>query len=329
MVVGPVRSGSQTREHVAPRSPAAIDRRDRTALRATIRSGLPSSGWSVSRALPHESQEGSIISPTPSNRTHLSIRLIAAAVLPFLLLAFVILYLSPDSSGDRFAWGIQPHMTALYIGAGYLGGGFLLFWVAMGQPWHRVQHGFLPITAFTWSMLAATLLHWDRFDLDHFPFQLWLVLYVVTPLLIPSVWLWNRREDPGTPEVGDKRVPLVARAGMLAAGTAFGVLSMIGFLSPALLTRLWVWQLSPLTARVIAGWLALLAVGGLVIGRESRWSACRIGLGAISLWHLLVVVGALWNVEDFGDAGLFNWYLVLIGLGLAGSMGLFVVMERR
>jgi hypothetical protein len=121
--------------------------------------------------------------------------------------------------------------------------------------------------------------------------------------LIPYLWLRNRREDSGTPEVGDKTVPLVARAGMLVGGSGFGILSLIGFFAPEALARLWVWDLSPLTARVMAGWFALLAVGGWAIGRDTRWSAWRIGLGAISLWHLLVVVGALWNIEDSATPG--------------------------
>jgi hypothetical protein len=79
----------------------------------------------------------------------------------------------------------------------------------------------------------------------------------------------------------------------------------------------------------MAGWFALLAIGGWAIGRETRWSAWRIGVGAISLWHLLVVVGAFWNAEDFGEAGLFNWYLVVIWTALAGVAVLTYVMERR
>lgn len=255
-------------------------------------------------------------------------RLVAALVVPVLVLAFVILYFNPNLSGERFAWEIKPNMSNLYIGSGYLGGAILLLWVALGQPWHRVRHGFLPITAFAGSMLVATLLHWDRFDLDHFPFQIWLALYVITPFLIPYIWWQNRGEDSGAPEPGDKFVPTVARAGMLIAGTGFGVLSLIGFFAPDLLARIWVWQLSPLTARVMAGWFALLAVGGFVIGREIRWSAWRIGIGAIFMWHLLVVIGAFWNVEDFGEAGLFNWYIVVVWLALANMAGLFLSMER-
>ncbi|MCA9983797.1 MAG: hypothetical protein KDE59_05875 [Anaerolineales bacterium] len=35
-------------------------------------------------------------------------RLVALLVIPFLLAAFVILYLQPESSGTRFAWEIRP-----------------------------------------------------------------------------------------------------------------------------------------------------------------------------------------------------------------------------
>jgi hypothetical protein len=268
------------------------------------------------------------MSAAPSDRTYPLTRLVAALVVPVLLLAFVILYLNPDSSAERFAWQIKPHMTDLYMGAGYLGGALLLFWVAVGAPWHRVQHGFLPITAFAASMLLATVLHWSRFDLDHFPFQLWLVLYVITPFLIPYIWWRNRGEDPVIPEPGDRTVPLTARVGMLVAGAGFGVLSVIGFVAPDLLGRLWVWELSQLTARVMAGWFALLAVGGYLLGREIRWSASKIGMGAISLWHLLVAIGAFWNVEDFGETGLVNWYLIVVWLALAAIAGLYLVMER-
>jgi hypothetical protein len=41
------------------------------------------------------------------------------------------------------------------------------------------------------------------------------------------------------------------------------------------------------------------------------------------------VVGAFWNIEDFGDAGLFNWYLVVIWTALAGVAVLTYLMERR
>jgi len=53
-------------------------------------------------------------------------RIVAVIVVPFLWLAFLILFFTPDLSGERFAWAIKPHMTAMYLGAGYLGGSWLL-----------------------------------------------------------------------------------------------------------------------------------------------------------------------------------------------------------
>ncbi len=99
----------------------------------------------------------------------------------FLVAAFIVLYFLPDESGQRFAWQINPAMTAAWMGAGYLGGAYFFVRVLLGKRWHRILPGFRALTAFTWAMLVATPLHWSRFDLGHRLFQIWLVLYVVTP----------------------------------------------------------------------------------------------------------------------------------------------------
>jgi hypothetical protein len=247
---------------------------------------------------------------------------------PFLVLAFVILYFFPDQSGERFAWAIKPHMTAMFIGAGYIGGAYLFVRTALGGPWHRVAPGFLPVTAFTLSMLVVTILHWGRFDIRHFPFQLWLILYLVTPFLVPYLWIRNRAEDTGAPEAGDAVVPAVARWGMTLIGAVIGVFALIGLVFPSVLIGIWVWPLTPLTARILSGWFALLAVGGLTIGRETRWSAWKVGLLTIGLWHTLILVAALLNPADFAG-GVVNWYTVSVVLVLGGMGGLFLFMQRR
>jgi hypothetical protein len=48
-------------------------------------------------------------------------RIVSAIIVPFLVLAFLILYFYPDESGQRFAWAIYPRIQAMYVGAGYLG----------------------------------------------------------------------------------------------------------------------------------------------------------------------------------------------------------------
>lgn len=125
-------------------------------------------------------------------------RIVAVIVIPFLWLAFLILFFNPDSSGERFAWAIKPHMTARYMAAGYLGGSWLFINAIFGKRWHRIAGGFLPITTFTWFMMVSTFLHWDRFS-NNLGFYLWLVLYVVTPFLVPVLWNYNRKMDSGEP----------------------------------------------------------------------------------------------------------------------------------
>lgn len=255
-------------------------------------------------------------------------RLIAALVTPVLLLAFVILYLYPELSAERFAWEIKPKMTAAFMGAGYLGGAWLFTNAIFGRRWHRVAPGFLPVTTFTIAMLLATILHWSRFDLRHFPFELWLGLYVVTPFLVPWLWWRNRRVDRGTFEAEDPPVPGTARWGLGLLGAGILIFGLAGFIAPTRLIALWPWTLTPLTARVLSGWFGLLGMGGLMISRERRWSAWRVGLQSIALWHALVVAAALRNQSDF-PGGVWNWYLLSVAAVLIGMLVLYVYMERR
>ncbi len=263
---------------------------------------------------------------TPNNQIFRSTRLISAVVVPFLVLAFIILYFYPNLSGERFAWKIQPNMTAVFMGAGYLGGAGLFINAIFGRRWHHIAAGFPPVTTFTVAMLLATALHWDRFDSRHFPFILWLGLYVITPFLVPWMWLRNRVTDPGIPEANDLLVPVVARWSLRLLGVFLFVFAVVGFIAPQWVIGLWPWQLTPLTARVLSGWFALLGVGGIVISRDPRWSAWRVGLQSIGLWHILVVIGALFNQADFFN-GLLNWYLISVTLVLIGMAVLYIQME--
>jgi hypothetical protein len=262
------------------------------------------------------------------DRIFMFTRIVAAVVVPFLVLAFIILYFMPETSGERFAWDIVPNMTAAFMGAGYLGGSWLFLNAIWGKRWHRVAPGFAPVTAFTISMLLATVLHWERFDPGHLPFQIWLVLYVITPFLVPFIWWRNRVTDPGTPEPGDQVVPAAARWALVGLGVVLLSFAILAFVAPERVIALWPWQLTPLTARIMGGWFALLGVGGLVIGRESRWSSWPVGLQAIGIWHVLVVIAAVLNPGDF-PGGLLNWYLISVVLVLAGMVALFVMMATR
>lgn len=257
-----------------------------------------------------------------------STRVVAAIIVPVLLLAFLILFLFPQTTGQRFAWEINPAMTAAYMGAGYLGGAWLFFNVIIGRRWHRIAAGFPPVTAFTISMLIVTALHWQRFDLGHFPFLLWLILYIVTPFLVPLLWWRNRVTDPGTPEVDDVIVPTFARWSLRLLGAFLLFCALVWMIYPEWLVSIWVWPLTPLTARILSGWFTILGVGGLIIAHDLRWSAWKAGLQSIGLWHVLVLIGAVIHRVDF-PSGLLNWYLISVVVVLTGMIILYKSMENR
>ena len=254
-------------------------------------------------------------------------RIVAVIVVPFLWLAFLILFFAPDSSGERFAWAIKPHMTAMYLGAGYLGGSWLFINAIFGKRWHRIAGGFLPIITFTWFMMITTFLHWDRFS-NNLGFYLWLILYVVTPFLVPALWNYNRKTDSGEPEPNDilisPTVLLILK--LIAIGSLIYV--VVGFISPEFVINTWVWTLTPLTARVMCGWIALLGVGAYTMSTEKRWSGWKTPLECIAIWHILVFVAAFMNPSDF-KTGLVNWYMIAIGVMLIGIFVFYPLMEMK
>jgi hypothetical protein len=251
----------------------------------------------------------------PDDRIFPITKIVAALVIPFLVLAFLILYLFPQESGNRFAWEINPYIMDIYMGAGYLGGAFLFLITLIGNRWHRVSAGFPAVTGFTIMMLLATILHWSRFDINHFPFQLWLILYVVTPVLVPWLWWRNRVTDPKVPEPGDVVMPSFVRIGVRLVGLALLLVSIISFIWQDLLIQIWPWTLTPLTARVLMGWGVLLGVGNITISTDPRWSSWRVAVGSIFIWHFLYLIGSFIHAGDFKDGQWLNWYnLSVVGL---------------
>ena len=137
------------------------------------------------------------------NRIFRTTRLLAVIITPFLLAAFYILYLRTSETKTLFAWDIQAPMTAMMLGAAYLGGAYFFVRAALAPAWQRICAGFLPVTTFASMMGIATLLHWDRFEHGNLSFYTWVVVYLTTPFLVLLAWVRNRRTDPKTPEAGD------------------------------------------------------------------------------------------------------------------------------
>src|SRR5437879_594566 len=160
-------------------------------------------------------------------------RIVAVVGGVILFTAWFALYLHPGETDRRFAWTISSRMTAMLMGAGY--GSAILFYlrVLFGRRWHRVALGFIPTAVFTWLLLAATFLHWDKFRHGSFPFLLWVWIYAITPLLVPAVWLSNRPRDHGTLEAADVELAGPLKAGLVAVGILLLAVAGCVFAPPA------------------------------------------------------------------------------------------------
>lgn len=253
-------------------------------------------------------------------------RWIAWFIVPVLGAAFVILFGFPGRTEQLWAWTIQPEMTAVFMGSGYLAGSYFFVRVATGHEWHRVGAGLIAITVFATLLLGATLLHWDRFNHDHVSFWAWLALYVATPALLPWLWVTNRRTDPGaSADVGRPMSPRLRRTVGLGG---LGTLAVAGvlYVAPASVADAWPWPISPLTARTLAAFLAVPGVAWSWFLVEERPGALEILHHVVALAMVAIAVGTVLYSDSFRSGRLVPY---LSGLVVALALEVALVAHLR
>lgn len=218
-------------------------------------------------------------------------RILSALIVPILVAAFVMLYLFPEDTGLLFAWPVKPPMSALMLGATYLGGAYFFTRAAIARHWRSVSLGFLPVTAFAAILGIATALHWDRFTHGHISFILWAFLYFTLPVVIPLVWYRNRRANQGKVPLLEPRLPLLLIVILGILGAILVAVSLILLFYPTIMIPLWPWALSPLTARVLSAMFALPGLVGWGVAIDGRWSSARIPLQAQTISIILILLG--------------------------------------
>jgi hypothetical protein len=267
--------------------------------------------------------------PDRDDRVLTQTHVLGAFIVPFLLVAFVLLYFFPGETKDYFAWEIHPDMTPMIMGAGYIAGAYFFARVVMEKRFHRIHVGFLPVTAFTIFMAIASFSHLDRFLQDHIAFWIWMGLYVTTPILVPLAWLANRRTDPGTTEPGESRLPSGVRGLLLGVGAVQTIVALVLLLSPSTMIDHWPWLLTPLTAQTLGGWFALPGITAIMMGLDGRPSAIHITLQSQAIGLALILLAA---ARDWGSFDTSNnlTYVFVVGLGglLLGLLALELYLRR-
>ncbi|SDH61960.1 hypothetical protein [Microbacterium pygmaeum] len=264
-----------------------------------------------------------------SDRLSPATRVVAAVILPFLLIAAVLLYGFPTRTGELFAWPIDPPLTAYMLASAYVGGIWFFIRVVGPTRWHRVAPGFPAVVVFAGALLVATLLHLDKFS-QNLSFAAWMTLYATTPFVVAALWWAQRRQDDGRPEASDLLLPTPVRTAMLAVGAASLITGAVMFVAPQLVIPVWAWTLTPLTAQVMGAVLSLPGVVAFGMLRDARWSSFRI-LFQAQLVSLVAIVASLIAGREalLWDRILTPAFLALIAIAFLAYAAVLLTMESR
>jgi hypothetical protein len=262
------------------------------------------------------------------DRVLLYTRVLSLLIVPFLLVAFVVLYFFPGDTKRLFAWTISPTMTPMLLASAYLGGAYFFLRVLRERRWNVVKTGFVSVALFASLLGVATILHWDKFNHRHVAFWLWTGLYFSAPFLVTGGWLANRRFAAAV-GVDERRLGGITRWIVAATGIIALIQGLVMFLAPSQVIAIWPWPLTPLTCRVV-GAIFCLGSAGIAVLVDPRWTTLKLMLQVEVLMVTLTLVGVVRARTEFDPGRPLTWLLLGGFLAvLVGSMYLWYAMERR
>ena len=216
----------------------------------------------------------------------------------------------------------------MVLASAYLGGFWFFVCVLRERRWAAVKLGFPSVALFATLLGIATVVHWEKFSHDHLAFWLWAGLYFTAPFLVAGAWLANTTVA-AAPRADEPRIGAVARWAVAVVGLGALATGILMFLSPATMTPIWPWSLTPLTCRVV-GAIFCLGCAGLGVLRDPRWLTLRLMLQVEVLMVSLMGVAAVRARDELLTDRPLTW-LMLAGfvMVLTGSGYLWLANEGR
>lgn len=227
------------------------------------------------------------------------------------------LFFLPSHALTDYAWSIKPPVNAAFIGSGYLAGTLATGLVVFATSRWRSLHTLPPaLWVLATTLAVATIVHHDKFKFHFVPTWGWIIIYVGIPFAVPYlVWLQRRNAEP-EPEADPRLSLLRALSGVAGVVIILGAAAL--YLFPGDLASHWVWPLTPLLARVVAGWYAMfgtmLVTCALMLRRPSE---AFIPYSTLFVWSVLLLALPLLHPDDVSGEGV---YVVGMALLLALSL---------
>lgn len=260
---------------------------------------------------------------TPTRRL---LRVIAVLV----FLVGIQLYVRSAHTASEFAWTIKPPLTAAFMGAGYWASCLLVIQASMQRKWANARLGLLAASLFTVLMLAATLIHVDKFHTGAATGITWIVVYVATPVALAVLLPRQMRVAGGDPpraapmSAGARIVFAVQAAVMIVFGVAL-------FAAGHGAQALWPWLVTPLTARAIGAWLIGLGAGAAIAAAEADWLRVGSATGAYALLGVLqgIALARYSGSVDFAGGGGWIYAAAVLAVFVIGVASCVVALRVR
>jgi len=259
-----------------------------------------------------------------------AVRLFMVAAAIFVASAGASLYFLSEATHLYFAWTIKPPVTASFLGGGYLAVTTALAFGLREHDWSRMRIGVTVVATGLPSILAASLLHLDKFHLHNavwtagFWAWSWLFLYII---LVPGLYLTlraqRRRKAVATPP--QSTLPAWMRLAMRVLGVLMLAMGALLFAVPGTAEQLWPWPLTPLTARMVGSFYLAFGVSLLAAARENDYARIYVASCAYVVFSVLQALTVV-RYQPLSMSGLPGQLLVgvllaLLVLGVAGVAG--------
>jgi hypothetical protein len=216
----------------------------------------------------------------------------------------------PANSATNFAWPIQPVVMAATLGAFYITSAPLFLLPLFAKRWENIRAMILPTALFSTVQLAATFLHWDKFSVGTTPFYVWFASYLLPPPIFVAAYLWHQSKASSNVSPSPDPIPSWIKGLLVIFGGLLTVIAVLVFLFPSLLIPIFPWQLTPLTARSLSGWL--IAAGTLMLWMSRENDRTRVRLATPML--ILILPALLIQMGRFAEQ--VNWGSPVLWIGL-------------
>jgi hypothetical protein len=238
------------------------------------------------------------------------------------LIAGFLLFPLAEETDRFFSWTIQPPLTAAFLGAAYWAAFILIGWSATRATWEEVVPALVPVSVIAVGLLAATLIHLDKFDLDSLFGWFWLMVYCLVPLALAFLV----RQQLGMPAqdggLGSTPIPGLLRAMLAGQAIVMGAIGIVLWASPSSADTIWPWLLTPLTARAVGSFLIGFAAAAAFAALDNRVERLAGAAYAYATLGALELLAAAVFFEHFdeGESVIYICFAASVLLvGLAGS----------